>query len=108
MVAVTVITAATTTHTETAKQAILKRLHDADATNVAMPASVEIDGEDAKKALADLLAAGKVREARAGLYYLDESAAKAAQPGLPFVLLLVTLVTASFVASLVALAVRAG
>ena len=43
MVAITVITA--TAHAETAKQAILKRLHDADATNAAMPASVEIDSD---------------------------------------------------------------
>ena len=106
MVAITVITAAA--HTETAKQAILKRLHDADATNSAMPASVEIDSDDAEKALADLLAAGKVREARSGLYYLDESAARTARPGLPFVVLLSILVTLSFAASLIALAVRAG
>lgn len=106
MVAVTVITA--TDHQETAKQAIVKRLRDADATNAAMPASVEIDSEDAEAALAQLLAAGKVRQARSGLYYLDVSAAKAAGPGVPFVILLVTLVSLSFAASLIALAINAG
>lgn len=106
MVAVTVITA--TAHKETAKQAIVKRLREAEATNAAMPASVDIDGEDAETALAELIAGGKVRKARAGLYYLDESEAKAARPGLPFVALLVTLITVSFAASLIALAVRAG
>lgn len=106
MVAITVITA--TAHKETAKQAIVKRLHEAEATNAAMPASVDIDGEDAETALAELLAAGRVREARAGLYYLDDSAAQAARPGLPFVILLVALISVSFAASLIVLAVRAG
>lgn len=103
---VTVIAA--TAPKETAKQAIVKRLHEAAATNVAMPASVEIDSDDAETALAELIAAGKVREARAGLYYLDESAARAARPGLPFVVLLAALVSVSFAASLIALAVSAG
>ena len=105
MVAVTVITA--TAHKETAKQAIVKRLRDAQASNAAMPASLDIDSGDAQAALADLLAAGKVREARAGLYYLDESEADAARPGLPFVILLSILVIASFAASMIAIAVTA-
>jgi hypothetical protein len=102
MVAITVITA--TAHRETTKQAIIKRLRDAEASNAAMPASVEIDSDDAKAALDDLLGAGKVREARAGLYYLDDSASKAASPGLPFVILLSILVLVSFAASLIAMA----
>jgi len=102
MVAVTVITAAS--HKETAKQAIIKRLREAEANNAAMPASVEIDSDDAKAALDDLLSAGNVREARAGLYYLDESASRAASPGMPFVVLLSMLVLGSFAASLIAIA----
>ena len=106
MVPMHVITAAT--HKESAKQAILKRLREAEATNVAMPASVDIDSEDAEAALGELIASGKVREARAGAYYLDESARKAARPGIPFIVLLAALVLTSFTASLVAIAVRAG
>lgn len=106
MVPVTVIAAAA--HKETARQGIVKRLREAEATNAAMPASVDTDSEDAETALAELIAGGKVREARAGLYYLDESAAKAARPGLPFIALLVTLIALSFAASLVALAVGTG
>jgi hypothetical protein len=106
MVAITVITAAA--HKETAKQAIIKRLRDAEASNAAMPSSLEVDSDDAKSALDDLLAAGKVREARAGLYFLDESAAKAAAPGLPFVIILAFLVIASCIASLVAIVSTSG
>lgn len=102
MVPLTIITA--TAHKETAKQALIKRLRDSEASNAAMPASVEIDSDEARSALDDLLAAGKVREARAGLYYLDDSAAKAASPGLPFVIILALLIIASCVASLIAIA----
>ena len=105
MVSVTVLTA--TAHKETAKQGILKRLRDAQASNAAMPSSLDIGSDDAQAALADLLATGKVREARAGLYYLDESEANAARAGLPFVILLSILVIASFAASMIALAVAA-
>lgn len=102
MVAVHLITAAA--HAETAKQAILKRLREAEATSPAMPASVDLDSEDAEKALAELVAAGKVRNAREGLYYIDDSKQIAARPGLPFVALLAVLVAISFAASLVAIA----
>jgi hypothetical protein len=106
MVAVNVITAAA--HKETAKQAIIKRLRDAEANNAAMPASVEIDSDDAKTALGDLIASGKVREARTGLYYLGDSASKAASPGLPFVIILSILILGSFAASMIAIAGTGG
>jgi len=106
MVATTMITAMA--HKETAKQASLKRLRAAEATNVAMPASVDIDSDDAEAALAELLTAGTVREGRSGLYYLDESQAKESRPGQPFIALLAVLIAVSFAASLITLAARAG
>ncbi len=102
MVAVHLITAAAPA--ETAKQAILKRLREAEATSPAMPASVGLDSDEAEAALAELVAGGKVREAREGLFYVDDSKQKAARPGLPFVALLAVLVAISFAASLVAIA----
>jgi hypothetical protein len=89
---------------ETARQAILKRLREAGATSAAMPASIDLDGEQAEAALAELLAAYNVREARTGLYYVDESAKKDARPGQPFVALLAVLIAISFAASLIAIA----
>ena len=101
MVAVHMITAMA--QQETAKQAILKQLHEAGATNAAMPASVEIDGDDAQAALAALLAAGTVHEARTGLYYAED-AGKAASPGSGLVALLAILILISIAASVIALA----
>ena len=106
MVPMTVITAAS--HKAAAKQAILKQLRESGATTAQMPGSVEVDSDEAQTALADLLAAGEVREARAGLYYLDAGKAKAPQAGNGFVALLAILIIISFTASLVALAVNAG
>ncbi len=89
---------------ETAKQVILKHLRDAGASSAAMPASVEIDSDEAQAALAALLAAGTVHEARAGLYYAQD-AGKAAGPGSSFIALLAILVILSAAASAIALAV---
>ena len=89
---------------ETAKQAILKQLRDYGATSAQMPGSVEVDGDGAEAALADLLSRGEVHQARPGLYYLDENKAKVAKPGNGFVALLAILIVISFTASLVALA----
>ena len=102
MVPVHVITALA--QTETAKETILKQLREAGATSAAMPGSVALDGDDAQSALAELVAAGTVQEARTGLYYVDESAKKATMPGNGFVALLAILVLASITASVVALA----
>ena len=93
---------------ETAKQAILKQLREYGATNAAMPGSVEAETDVAQSALADLVAAGEVHEARAGLYYLDEAKAKPPRPGNGFVALLAILIIVSITASLVALAATAG
>ena len=92
---------------ETAKQAMLKQLREAGATSPAMPGSVEIDSDDAQSALAELLAAGTVREARNGLYYVDETK-KAPGPGNGFVALLVILVLFSVIASVIAIAATSG
>ena len=88
---------------ETAKQAILKQLREAGATSPAMPGSVDIGDDNAQAALIELLAADTVREARSGLYYVDESAKQLSGPGSGFVALLAILVLASFVASLIAI-----
>jgi competence protein ComGC len=101
MVAVHIMT--TVAQQETAKQAILKRLREADATSPAMPASIEIDNEEAQAALAELLAAGTVREARNGLYYAEESKAGTAGNGFGFAALLAVLVIISVTASVIAL-----
>jgi hypothetical protein len=101
MVAVHIM--ATAAQAESAKQAILKRLREADATSAAMPASIEIDSDEAQAALAALLAAGTVHQARNGLYYVDE-AAKTTSPGGGFAALLAILVVISIVASAIALA----
>lgn len=93
---------------ETAKQAILMQLRETGATCAAMPGSLDAETDDAKAALAELLAAGVVREVRAELYYLDETKVKAARPGNGFVTLLAILIIASVTASLVALAASAG
>lgn len=92
---------------ETAKQALLKQLREAGAISPQMPGSLMIDGDEAEAALAELLAAGTVKEARAGRYYLAKAEAKAANPGIGFVALLAILIILSFTASLVALAVSA-
>ena len=101
MVAVHLITAMA--QEETAKQVILKQLREAGASSAAMPASVEIDSDEAEAALAGLLAAGTVHEARTGLYYADE-ASKPVNPGSGFVALLAILVILSVIASAVTLA----
>jgi hypothetical protein len=92
---------------ESAKQAILKQLREHGATSVAMPGSVEAEGDDAKAALAELLAGGEVHETPANLYYLDETKAKTPRPGNGFVALLAILVIVSIAASMVALAATA-
>ena len=106
MVAVHLIT--TMAQKETAKQALLKQLREAGATSPQMPGSLEVDGEEAQAALAELLAAGTVKEARAGAYYLGEAAVKGSKPGMGFLALLAILVVISFTASLIALAVSQG
>ena len=106
MVAVHLIT--TLAQKETARQAILKQLRDAGSVTPQMPGSLEIDGDEAQAALAELLAAGTVKEARGGRYYLDESVAKEARSISGFVALLAILIVLSFTASMVALAVSMG
>ena len=106
MVAVHLIT--TLAHKETAKQALLKQLRDAGATSPQMPGSLTIDGDEAQAALAELLAAGTVKEARGGLHYLGEPAAKETKSVSGFVALLALLVALSFTASMIALAATAG
>ena len=106
MVAVHLIT--TMAQKETAKQALLKQLREAGATSPQMPGSLDVDGDEAQAALAELLAGGTVKEARAGAYYLGEVAVKATNPGMGFVALLAILVVISFTASLIALAVSQG
>ena len=106
MVPVHLIT--TLTQKETAKQTLLKQLRDAGAASSQMPGSLEIDGDEAQAALAELLAAGTVKEARPGAYYLGETATKEARPGFGFVALLAILIVLSFMASLVAIALTQG
>ena len=83
-------------------------MREAAATSPLMPGSLNVEGDDAQAALAELLASGGIHERRPGLYYLDESKAKTAKPGNSFVALLAILIVISFTASLVALAVSAG
>ena len=106
MVAVHLIT--TLAHKETAKQAILKQLREASATTPHMPGSLDLSGDQAQAALAELMADGIVKEARSGRYYLDEAKAKDVEPGNGFVALLAILLIISFTASIVALAVTEG
>ena len=106
MVAVHLITALA--HKGTARQAILKQLRDAGATSPQMPGSLEIDGDEAQAALAELLAAGTVKEARTGHYYLEEAEGNESKSISGFVALLAILVVLSFTASMVALAVSQG
>ena len=106
MVAVHLLT--TLAHKETAKQAILKQLREAGSTSSHMAGSLNIDSDDAQSALAELLADGKVKQARAGLYYLGEAEAKEARPGSGLIALLAMLIVISFTASLVAIAVTQG
>ena len=105
---VTVHLVATLAHKETAKQALLKQLQEAGATSPQMPGSLEIDGNEAQAALAELLAAGRIKAARAGAYYLNDAERKESKPGIVFVALLVTLILLSFTASLVALVAGPG
>jgi hypothetical protein len=107
MVPMTTINAAAM-QKEAARQAVIKQLRDYGATSAQMPGSVEVGSDEAQEALADLLAKGEVREARAGLYYLDATKVKEAKPGNGFVALLAILIVLSFTASLIVLAVRAG
>ena len=93
---------------ETAKQTILKQLREAGATSAPMPGSVDLDGDEAEAALAELIAAGTVHEARPGLYFVDEAARKKSKPGNGFIALLAILVLVSFAASLIAIASAAG
>ena len=93
---------------QTARQTILKRLREIGATSAQMPGSIDVDSDEAQQALADLLAKGEVKEARAGLYYLDESKVKEPKPGNGFVALLIILVIVSVMASVIALTARPG
>ena len=106
MVAVHLITAVA--QKETTRQALLKQLRETGATSPQVPVSLNIDGDEAQAALAELLAAGKVKEARNGSYYLGEIGTKEARPGSGLVALLVILVIISFTASLIAFAVSSG
>jgi hypothetical protein len=92
---------------EAAKLTIIKRLKEVRATDPQMPGSLEIETDEAQEALAALLGSGQVRQARAGLYYLDESKAQSATSGNGFVALLAILLVISFAASAIALAVSA-
>ena len=93
---------------ETAKQSLLNQLREAGATSPQMPGSLEIDDDEEQTALAELMAAGTVKEARPGAYYLGETATKTARPGLGFIALLAILIVLSFMASLVAIALTQG
>ncbi|MCL6683432.1 hypothetical protein [Sphingomonas alba] len=93
---------------QAARQKIIKQLQGAGATSMQMPGSVEVEADEAQEALADLLAKGEVREARSGLYYLDETNVKEAQPGNGFVALLIILIVISVTASVVALTTSGG
>ena len=93
---------------ETAKAAVLKQLREQGSASATMPGSVETENDDAKAALAELVEAGAVHEARPGFYYLDETKAKPPQPGNGFVALLAILIIVSVTASLVTLAATAG
>ena len=103
MVAVHMITAVA--QKDTAKQALLKRLREYGATSPQMPGSLDIESDEAQAALAELLASGSIRTARPGLYFLDETKKKESKPGNGFVALLVILISLSFTASFIALAV---
>jgi len=107
MVPMTTIDAASM-QKQAARAAIIKQLREAGATSAQMPGSVEVDSDAAQEALAGLLAKGEVREARAGLYYLDQTKVKDAKPGNGFVALLIILVIVSVMASIIALAARTG
>lgn len=107
MVPMTTINAAAA-QKQAARHKIIRQLREVGATSAQMPGSVDVDSDSAQEALADLLAKGEVREARAGLYYLDESKVKDAKPGNGFVALLVILVVVSVMASVIALAARPG
>ena len=72
---------------ETAKQALLKQLREAGARSSQMPGSIDIEGDQAQAALAELIGAGTVKQARAGLYYLDETKVKETRPGSGFIAL---------------------
>jgi len=93
---------------QAARQAIIKRLREVDATSAQMPGSVDVDSDEAQEALAELLAKGEVRQARAGLYYLDETKVTEAKAGNGFLALLIILVMVSVMASAIALAARSG
>jgi hypothetical protein len=94
---------------ETAKQAMLKRLREAGATSAAMPASLDADEEHSRAALATMLEAGTLRQARPGLYFIDEEAVKKEpRPGNSFIALLALLIAVSFTASLITIASAAG
>jgi hypothetical protein len=92
---------------EAAKLTIIKRLREVGATDPQMPGSLEIETDEAQEALAALLDSGRVRQARTGLYYLDERTAKIAAPGNGFAALLTILIVLSFAASAIALTVSA-
>lgn len=90
---------------EAAKLTIIKRLKEVGATDAQMPGSLEIETDEAQEALAALLGSGQVRQARAGLYYLDESKAKSTTSGNGFAALLAILIVISFAASAIAITV---
>jgi hypothetical protein len=94
---------------EPAKQAMLKRLRESGATSPAMPGSLDSDDEHSQSALAQMLEAGTLREARPGLSFIDEETAKKEpRPGNGFIALLALLVAISFAALIVAIASTAG
>lgn len=99
MIPATIITTLAAHHLS-AREALLSQLREAGATSAAKPAPLTIEGEDAERALRELLEAGVVREAGRGLFYIDESNRPKRQAGLGLKLFLILLVTVSLVASL--------
>ena len=96
---------ATSAEKESAKHSMLKRLSEAGAVSAAMPASLDASDEHSQAALAKLLEAGTLREARPGLYFIaDDAAKKIPRPGSSFVLLVALLIALSFTASVIAIA----
>lgn len=95
-------------HQLAAREALLAQLREAGATSAWMPSALAVDGEQAERALGELLKAGVVREARHGLFYIDESKRVERQAGLGLKLFLILLVTASLVASLVTILLSRG
>ena len=101
MVAINVALLAAAAEQETRREAVLKQLREVGATGPSSAVELHLDGEEAGKALGELVAAGKVKDV-GGRFYVEPEPKTPGGPHAGFFILLFFLVTVSIILSFVA------